>query len=115
MHKSALKGALYRILLTFQYGWNPPNLLSLWEPVANILRLNMLKAVPELSLCFCSIQFCSMQNITAQLMEEVCFDVDIEPSLQPISYEVLHYKTANTDDGARFDIAASNFSGKDRQ
>ena len=46
---------------------------------------------------------------------EVCFDVDIEPSLQPISYEVLHYKTANTVDGARFYIAASNFSGKDRQ
>ena len=41
-----------------------------------------------------------LRNITAQLMEEVCLDVGIEPSLQPISNEVLHYKTANTDEGA---------------
>ena len=48
-------------------------------------------------------------------MEEVCFDVGIEPSLQPISNEVLHYKTVNTDYGARLDVAATNFWGKDRQ
>ena len=56
-----------------------------------------------------------LRNITAQLMEEVCFDVGIEPLLQPISNEVLHYKTANTDDGARLDVAATNFWGKGRQ
>ena len=32
-----------------------------------------------------------LRNITAQLMEEVSFDVGIELSLQPISNEVLHY------------------------
>ena len=34
------------------------------------------------------------------------------PSLQPILNEVLHYKTANTDDGARVDVAATNFWAK---
>ena len=56
-----------------------------------------------------------LQNVSAQLMEEVCFYVGIEPSLQRISNEVLHYKTADTDDGARLYVAAANFSGNERQ
>ena len=60
------------------------------------------------------VQHNELRNITSQLMEEVCLDVGIEPSLQPISNEVLHYKTANTDYGARLNVA-TNFWGKDRQ
>ena len=55
-----------------------------------------------------------LRNITAQLMK-VCLDVGIEHCLQPISNEVLHHKTGNIDDGVRFDVAATNVWGKDRQ
>ena len=48
-------------------------------------------------------------------MKEVCHDVGTEPSLQPVTEEQLHYRTSNREDGARLDVAATNFWGKDRQ
>ena len=42
-------------------------------------------------------------------------DVEIEPSLQPISNEELQHKTTNIDDDAGLDAAATNVWGKDRQ
>ena len=44
-------------------------------------------------------------------MSEVCNDVSVEPHLQPLSGEVLSGASANTDDGARLDIAANGFWG----
>ena len=49
--------------------------------------------------------------MTATLLSEVCHDVATEPTLQPISGEVLEGATANSQDGARLDIAASGFWG----
>ena len=45
------------------------------------------------------------------LLTEVCHNVSIEPGLQPISNEILTGATANTQDGARLDIAAYGFWG----
>jgi hypothetical protein len=36
-------------------------------------------------------------------------DVSVEPSLQPLSGEHLSLRTANREDNARVDVAASNF------
>ena len=44
-------------------------------------------------------------------MTEVCHDVCVEPTLQPITGEVLSNATAISDDGARLDIAANGFWG----
>ena len=44
-------------------------------------------------------------------MTEVCHDVCVEPTLQPITCEVLSNATAISDDGARLDIAANGFWG----
>ena len=44
-------------------------------------------------------------------MSEVCHDVLIEPHLQPITAEMLAGASANTEDGARLDIAANGFWG----
>ena len=44
-------------------------------------------------------------------MSEVCHDVCIEPSLQPITGEAFSGTSAITDDGARFDAAANGFWG----
>ncbi len=40
---------------------------------------------------------------------EVCHNVAIEPHLQPITAEILSGASANTQDGARLDVAADGF------
>ncbi len=52
--------------------------------------------------------------ITAGFLIEVCHNVGTEPPLQPLSGEQLRLRTANREDGARLDIAADNFWGRDR-
>ena len=52
-----------------------------------------------------------VRDLTANLMTEVCHDVCVEPTLQPITGEVLSNATAISDDGARLDIAANGFWG----
>ena len=48
---------------------------------------------------------------TARLLSEVCHDVQVEPHLQPLTGEVLHYRTAVLEDDARVDIRAAGFWG----
>ena len=52
-----------------------------------------------------------VRDLTANLMAEVCHDVCIEPTLQPVTGERLSGASAITDEGARLDIAASGFWG----
>ena len=47
-----------------------------------------------------------VRDTFATVMKEVCFDVEIEPKLQPLG-ESFHYKTTTTDDEARLDIKAN--------
>ena len=42
-------------------------------------------------------------------------NVHTEPTLQPLQGEHLKYKSANGEVGARLDVAAQNFCGKDHQ
>lgn len=50
-----------------------------------------------------------IRDLTAHLLTQVCSNVSIEPSLQPLSGENLSYRTANTEDHARVDVAARGF------
>ena len=56
-----------------------------------------------------------IRDITAELLTEVCYGVGVEPCLQPVPDEAFSYKSANREDGARLDIVAENFCGRDRQ
>ena len=56
-----------------------------------------------------------LRDITADLLQEVCSDVQVEPPLQPLSGEHLSLRTANREDGARLDVAATNFWSHNRQ
>ena len=47
-----------------------------------------------------------IHDITANLLTEVCHDVQIEPCLQPLTGESLAGASSNMSDGARLDIAA---------
>ena len=51
----------------------------------------------------------SIWNITAELLTEVCPNVGMKPTLQPLNGEVFHRKTTNTEDNARLDIKAKHF------
>ena len=55
------------------------------------------------------------RDLTAKVLTETCHNVGIEPPLQSINDEHFRHKTANSENGARLDIAADNFWGNDRQ
>ena len=61
-----------------------------------------------------SIRHNSIQDITAELLNEVCPNVGIEPTLQSLNGETFNHSTANTiyantGDNASLDIKAQNF------
>ncbi len=56
---------------------------------------------------FPTIRHNEIRDITANLLTEVCNDVNIEPHLQPITGERFSSRSANTQDGARLDIGAN--------
>ena len=43
-------------------------------------------------------------DITANLLSEVCHDVEKEPALQPLTVETIIPQSANREDDARVDI-----------
>ncbi len=51
-------------------------------------------------------------DITADLLTEICPDVELEPTLQPLTEERLPHRTANIEDGARLDVKARGFWDK---
>ena len=60
---------------------------------------------------FPSIRHNEIRDLTATLLTEVCNDVCIEPELQPATDEELTRSTANSQAGARLDIAANGVWG----
>ena len=45
-----------------------------------------------------------VRDLTADLLTEVCHDVEIEPQLQELTGEHFSLRTANTEDGACLDV-----------
>ena len=60
---------------------------------------------------FPSIRHNEIRDLTATLLTEVCKDVSIESELQPLTNEELTGATANSQAGARLDIAANGVWG----
>ena len=56
-----------------------------------------------------SIMHNEIRDITVQLLNEVCSDVGIEPSLQRLNGKRFSYRTVNSEDGARLDVVAGGF------
>ena len=61
-----------------------------------------------------SIHHDELRDMTAGFLNEVCHNVGIEPRLQPLTGEHLTLRSANREGGARLDIAADKFWGRDR-
>ena len=52
-----------------------------------------------------------LHDFAASLLSEVYGDVAVEPDLQPLSDETLHYHSANVTDEVRLDVRAQGFWG----
>ena len=63
---------------------------------------------------FPSIRHNEIRDIIAEFLTEICHGVGTEPCLQPVTGERLTQRSANREDGARLDIVAENFWGRDR-
>ena len=56
-----------------------------------------------------------IRDLTAELLSEVCCNVSVEPSLQPLTGESLTHATANCEDFAQLDVKAQGFWGLQHQ
>ena len=107
-HGFALAKGSFRDALGLRYGWTPPHLplqcscgkpfdtdhaLSCGTGGYSIMRHN------------------EIRDFTASLLGEVCGDVQIEPTLIPLSGEAQLGKSANTSSEARLDVSARGFWG----
>ena len=111
-HGFALHKGAFRDALCLRYGWHPPNLPSHCV-CSQKFTVEHALSCPRGG--FPSIRHNELRDITAEMMKEVCHSVGTEPHLQPVTEEQLSHRTANREDGARLDVAATNFWGRDRQ
>ena len=83
---------LTRSTNTVYYSWDPAVLVVLGFP------LNIHKGE------FPTIRHNEIRDVTANLLTEVCHEVQVEPGLQPISGERFQQASLNIEDGARLDM-----------
>ena len=101
LHKGAFCDAL-----CLHYGWTPLHL-----PSHCVCGSNM--SIEHALNCKCggfpSLRHNELRDITADLLTEICPDVQVEPALQALSGARFSHQSAITDDNARADIAVSSF------
>ncbi len=98
LHKGAFRDAL-----SLRYAWHIPHHPESWKS----FDVNHAMICPKGG--FPIIRHNEVRDITADLLTEICHDVEIEPTLQPLIGEKLSNRTANTEDGARLDVKARGF------
>ena len=103
LHKGAFHDAL-----ALRYGWTPDRLPSKCACGASFSVEHALSCAKG---GFPSIRHNEIRDLTATLLTEVCNDVCTEPELQPVTDEELIGATANSQAGARLDIAANGVWG----
>ena len=109
-HNFALHKGSFRDALCMRYGWQPSRM-----PSHCVCGVDF--SVEHALSCSCgglpSIRHNDIRDLTANLLTEVCSNVSIEPSLQPLTGEILNHRSSNiyTEEGARLDVCAQGFWG----
>ena len=111
-HGFTLHKSVFRDAVCLRYGWQPKHLPSHCVCCSKFTVDHALNCHRG---CFPSIRHNEIRDITAHLLTKVCHGVGTEPHLQPVTDERLFHRTANREDGARLDIVAEDFWGRDRQ
>eukprot|EP00731_Ephydatia_muelleri_P014129 Em0007g1439a len=107
-HGFALHKSAFRDALALRYGWDPPNTPS------HCICGKSFTVEHALSCLFGgypTLRHNEIRNLTANLLSEVCHNVTIEPTLQPVTRETFKLASTITEIGARSDIAADGFWG----
>ena len=107
-HRFALHNNEFTDALCLRYGWTPPHIPSYYV-CGKAFSVNHAFSCPHTA--FPIILHNDVHDLTAKLFSEVCHDVQIEPHLQTLIGEILHYKSAVHADDARIDIRAAGFWG----
>ena len=103
LHKGAFHDAV-----ALRYGWQPQNTPTHCS-CGSSFSVEHALSCPKGG--FQIMRHNEVRDLTANLMADVCHDVCIEPTLQPITGELLTGASAITDNGARLDIAVNGFWG----
>ena len=103
LHKSAFQDAL-----ALRYGWSPRNVPTKCDCGKAFSVEHALSCAKG---SFPIIRHNEIRDLTAGLLTEVCNDVRVEPTLQPITNESIPNASANLQDGARLDISANSLWG----
>ena len=111
-HGYSLHKGAFRDALCLRYGWHPKQLPS--RCVCD-QKFTVEHALSCLRGGFPSIRHNEIRDITAEVLTKVCNGVGTEPKLQPVTGEGLSQRSVNREDGARLDIVAESFWGRDRQ
>ena len=93
-------------LLRLRYGWQLQRLPTTCECGTRFTLDHALSCKKGGFISLCHNQ---IRDLAANLLKTICHDVLIEPTLQQLTGESLHERTANITDDARLDIAARGF------
>ena len=104
----ALHKTTFHDAIALGYGWDPPRLPRYCSCGAKF-------SVEHSFTCpkggFPSLRHNEIRDLTANLLTEVCHEVQVEPTLQPISGEQFRQASLNTEEGAHLDISMCGFWG----
>ena len=87
--------------IRLRYGWSIANL-----PTTCPCRFSVQCCMSCKKKGFVSIRHNYLKDLTANMLSEVCKDIEIKPKLTPLTGEVLGSRTANTTNEARLEIRA---------
>ncbi len=104
LHKQAFRDAL-----CLRFGWTPTRLAT-HCPCGQPFSVNHAFSCSKGAMP--SIRHDAIRDITAQLLTEVCPNVCVEPTLQPLTGESFPLRSTNTKEGARLDVKAQTFWDK---
>ena len=94
----------FRDGIALRYGWDPvkmPATCACGESFTTSHALHCAKGG------YTHMRHNDVRDSIANLLDEVCHDVEVEPCLQPLQGESFANKTTSTDDDARLDIKAN--------
>ena len=107
LHKAAFHDAI-----ALHYGW-PLHRTPFHCACGTVFSVDHALSCPKGGLP--SLRHNEIRDLTAHLLTEVCHQVQVEPVLQPVSDpSSFALSTANTQEGARLDIAMNGFWGVGR-
>ena len=90
--------------LALRYGWEPLKTPALC-PCGELFSLSHSLQCNKGG--YTQMRHNEIRDTFASVMKEVCYDVEIEPKLQPLESESFVHKTTTTEDEARLDIKAN--------